>query len=506
MNPYEGTFVLPYRESDGSFTPARMMASSIFLAGPCPRRDYHEDWRFEAIRLLREMGFHGNIISPTNDRYQEMRAKYSENGDIMLKKQTEWERTMMHMASAIVFWVPRSEKWPAMTTNVEFGEWYKRTGVFFGYPQGALRNEYLELKALEQGKTIYHDLKDTLKAAMDWVYRPQKRYFTSDTHFGQQRTLDLSRRPFHDTHEMDLMMISNWNKTVPENGIVYHAGDFIDPDRIDELPELLSNLNFSELHWVLGNYDKKMMDKIQEMLKSPYIAWRDITLYAEGCYVNLTKQDGTKVKFRVIHELSDIKYDDDDDITYLFGHIHALSFAKYNGFGLGTDFHQFTPIDEEQVLWYKNAMQYWDSNVYCCEVKHTETDTNKTFVLDPTDESYIWPTTTIEEYMARPEIERLVFWTTKNNESADRLFAMDPADAIGYVEGIEWTESGTPRIRVKLDTSLPEGKRVFQLTKNPDVSMGFFLAGLGEISSENKREILANCAVITRAYVRKTNE
>lgn len=32
---------------------ARNMNNSIFLAGPCPRVDYSQDWRFETFEVLR---------------------------------------------------------------------------------------------------------------------------------------------------------------------------------------------------------------------------------------------------------------------------------------------------------------------------------------------------------------------------------------------------------------------------------------------------------------------
>ena len=50
-------------------------------------------------------------------------------------------------------------------------------------------------------------------------------YFTSDTHFGSPRTLELSKRPFNSVREMDRTIISNWNNTVGEEDIVYHLGD-----------------------------------------------------------------------------------------------------------------------------------------------------------------------------------------------------------------------------------------------------------------------------------------
>lgn len=38
--------------------------------------------------------------------------------------------------------------------------------------------------------------------------------------------LRLSERPFKSVNEMDQEMIRRWNETVPEDGIVFHLGDF----------------------------------------------------------------------------------------------------------------------------------------------------------------------------------------------------------------------------------------------------------------------------------------
>lgn len=60
------------------------MNNSIFLAGPCPRKDYSNDWRNEAFRILEELGFDGNVITPTNDRFQELRDNYG-NDALVIK-------------------------------------------------------------------------------------------------------------------------------------------------------------------------------------------------------------------------------------------------------------------------------------------------------------------------------------------------------------------------------------------------------------------------------------
>ena len=48
-----------------------------------------------------------------------------------------------------------------------------------------------------------------------------KLWFTSDLHFGQQRTLDLSMRPFANVQEMDYALMHNWNNTVKPNDTIF---------------------------------------------------------------------------------------------------------------------------------------------------------------------------------------------------------------------------------------------------------------------------------------------
>lgn len=76
-----------------------------------------------------------------------------------------------------------------------------------------------------------------------------KVWFTSDTHFGSERTLELSKRPFKTVEEMDKTMINNWNKIVSKDDIVFHLGDFGDYKRVKELNGIKM--------LILGNYEEK---------------------------------------------------------------------------------------------------------------------------------------------------------------------------------------------------------------------------------------------------------
>ena len=349
--------VEPFNAKIGKFNSLFGCNNAIFLAGPCPRENFDEDWRQKAIEILFDIGFNGTILTPTNPYFKVMESKFGFTSETARSAQVAWERAAMHIASAIVFWVPRSEKFPARTTNYEFGEWYKKPNVFVGWPDGSIHNEYMECKLQEQNKTHYISLETILNAAVESLSRSGTMFFTSDTHFSQQRTLELSRRPFVDITEMNYEIMSNWNKNVTMNDVVVHAGDFIDPDKIDiMLKPILSLLNFRELHWVLGNYDRKAIDNIQNVVSS-----LDRPIVIHDTNFKFIDED---VSYVVVHEPNDFEIDATENDIILFGHIHGRSFAKRNGFDIGCDYHQYTPVSLEQVKWFTNAMKYWDENVY----------------------------------------------------------------------------------------------------------------------------------------------
>lgn len=334
---------------------ASEMNNSIFLAGPCPRENYEDDWRTEAVSILEKLGFTGKVLNPTNPDFQKLRDKY---GDKALATQTKWEYIAMKKASAIVFWVARDikKKHPAFTTNIEFGDWFDKLGVYCGFPDWAEKNDYLKCRLEMKGIKYWTSLEDLLKYVVKKLEKsPKDTYFTSDTHFSQQRTLEFSRRPFPNLFEMDLEMISNWNKVVTMNDVVYHAGDFGD---ISTMKDILSSLNYGQLIWVMGNYDRDLEKEINEV--ASLLKTRHIDIVSKATF------EHNKKTYHVVHEPDEgSTHPRYPDSVVLYGHIHGRAFAKKNGFDLATDYHRYTPISMEQVEWYSNAIQYWDHNVFC---------------------------------------------------------------------------------------------------------------------------------------------
>lgn len=171
-------------------------------------------------------------------------------------------------------------------------------------------------------------------------------WFTADTHFGHERTLELSKRPFRTVEEMDNVMIENWNLVVGKEDTVYHLGDFGDY-------KVKERLN-GNIRLILGNYERSDLDK-------EIITLNELLKMFEGVY---TKIDIAKINnqfYQMVHE----PLRGTNDKFKLFGHIHKLQMVKRNALNVGVDCHNFTPISTETVEFYRNAIEYhYDEEVF----------------------------------------------------------------------------------------------------------------------------------------------
>jgi calcineurin-like phosphoesterase family protein len=94
-------------------------------------------------------------------------------------------------------------------------------------------------------------------------------FFTSDTHFGDQRVLNLYPRPFASVMEMDAELIARWNETVGEGDEVWHLGDFARTAR--QAADLLAQLH-GRKHLIVGNNDPQAVCEL---------GWASVASYAE---------------------------------------------------------------------------------------------------------------------------------------------------------------------------------------------------------------------------------
>jgi 8-oxo-dGTP pyrophosphatase MutT (NUDIX family) len=131
---------------------------AIFLAGPTPRDPETPSWRPEALQILEELGYDGVVFIP-----ESADGKWKQS----YTDQVEWELDGLEKSDRIVFWVPRDLRvMPAMTTNVEFGNYVKSGKVVLGFPEGAPKMRYLEHLAGNHKATVTHTLRETLEEAI----------------------------------------------------------------------------------------------------------------------------------------------------------------------------------------------------------------------------------------------------------------------------------------------------------------------------------------------------
>ena len=138
---------------------------SLFLAGPTARSHGVRSWRPEALSLLCKLGFDGTVFVPERNKEK----KKVKKDEFHYQSQVEWEEKCLNIADCIVFWVPRSDALPGLTTNIEWGTWCRSGKVVLGCPKGAERVRYMQYYAGKYRIPMAVTLSDTLTLAINAV-------------------------------------------------------------------------------------------------------------------------------------------------------------------------------------------------------------------------------------------------------------------------------------------------------------------------------------------------
>lgn len=175
-----------------------------------------------------------------------------------------------------------------------------------------------------------------------------KIFFTSDTHFLHENIIKYSNRPFHNAVEMTEYIIEQWNKKVPEDGIVYHLGDF-GFGATNRLIQILKRLN-GKIHLITGNHDRRSLkDRVYESYFESVSMQRYIYVEGQAIYLNHVPflcYDGVYRQRKT---------------WQLFGHIHTtpngvdgldgprLSMLFPTQYDVGVDNNNYAPISFYEV-------------------------------------------------------------------------------------------------------------------------------------------------------------
>ena len=88
-------------------------------------------------------------------------------------------------------------------------------------------------------------------------------FFTSDTHFFHKNIIRFCQRPFNDMDDMQEKLISNWNNTVPKDGIVFFLGDFAFGNSTEWI-KIINQLN-GYIYFILGNHDLQNCNNLKHL-------------------------------------------------------------------------------------------------------------------------------------------------------------------------------------------------------------------------------------------------
>lgn len=333
----------------------------VFLAGPIQGAPKWQEKMSEDLSLIKDL----LVCNPRRNKKDD---KFDYN------QQVTWESKYLNLSDVIVFWIPKEyEKIEGrdygQTTRIELGEWACKTNykkIIVGIDDSFTSKRYIKKRLLDDyGIEVLDTYKEVLKQTKETIKELQKNheiYYTSDTHYGSERALELSKRPFRNVIDMDNTMMLNWNSIVKPLDTVYHLGDFGNYD-------MLKNLN-GEVILIAGNYEYDEMKKsgktfpeFRKELKSKGFkdVLEDLLITKDTIYKFKDFDKKLDLDMYITHE----PLKTNREMFNLFGHIHGRQMCKRYGLDAGVDAHHFKPISTKTVLFYKEAIEkFYDDNVF----------------------------------------------------------------------------------------------------------------------------------------------
>jgi len=199
-------------------------------------------------------------------------------------------------------------------------------------------------------------------------------FFTSDTHFHHFNIIGSCNRPYKNEFEMNECLINNWNSVVPEDGVVFHLGDFAwggFPKWRDVRKMLNGNIVL-----IKGNHDWKNgpQNEYQEEQLFDFVA-QQMFMRVEGRQVYLNHYPFLCY--------AGVYREPKDQVWALHGHIHLgpkslggkdvprMEYLYPTQYDVGVDMNNYTPISWKDV---KTKIEYQvENNVNCLKAMSNET-------------------------------------------------------------------------------------------------------------------------------------
>jgi calcineurin-like phosphoesterase family protein len=169
-----------------------------------------------------------------------------------------------------------------------------------------------------------------------------KVFFTSDTHFYHTNIIKYCDRPFKDSDEMNKVLVENWNRVVPKDGIVFHLGD-VSLNGTNSLHDLLFSLN-GDIHLIKGNHERDALRKGK--IRERWATVSDILeIFIPDDEVTYNNQHLVLCHYPMITWNASHR-----GSWQLFGHVHGKLTGHHKcQLDVGVDLHNFTPLSYQEV-------------------------------------------------------------------------------------------------------------------------------------------------------------
>lgn len=150
-----------------------------------------------------------------------------------------------------------------------------------------------------------------------------KLFFTSDLHFFHK--FIAKHRGYMSTELMNRTIITQWNKTVPTDAIIYILGDVSFGNQANTL-KVLSELN-GELNLILGNHDRVLSSEVSAL-------YQTIDKQAE---LDVSNKEGVKQRLFLSHYSHRVWNKSHYGSYHLFGHSHGSLQGEGKSMDVGWD-------------------------------------------------------------------------------------------------------------------------------------------------------------------------
>lgn len=226
----------------------------------------------DLIKIQKELAFELSTITPSNKEWDKF-GKYTFHSTLAYRlTDSEFKRVWSYVNSVPNFKTKvlsyfgiispdRKFKindfhFPMTAFRITFLNDYSKIISEYDFVTHHILNRYEALNPKEWSKTLWkYRINRGIELSNNISSKSSSGpYIISDTHFGHENIIEYCIRPFSSIHEMNRVLISNWNRIVKPNDIVYFLGD-LSFGRSKKPPSYWLNQLNGDIRFIRGNHD-----------------------------------------------------------------------------------------------------------------------------------------------------------------------------------------------------------------------------------------------------------